>query len=170
VAFAICRERVVTTTYNYDNDGNLTAAGTSTFSWDYQTIDTANGGKFNAGALFSDAPTNALFGAIPGLDAIPGTSLVVRDGLFPVVKTLYTKLARGTISGVSNSSLAKFFGAALLQQGPGAATQSMTKMLSQQWAGGGAGNSQSGRSAQSAGGGGNTVSTWMGALNPFQPH
>jgi RHS repeat-associated protein len=105
-----------------------------------QTIDTANGGKFNAGALFSDAPTNALFGAIPGMDEIPGTSLVMRNGLFPVVKTLYTKLARGTISGVSNSSLAKFVGAALLQQGPGAAAQSMTKMLWPQSTGGGSGN------------------------------
>jgi RHS repeat-associated protein len=35
VAFAVCRERVVTSTYGYDNNGNLTSAGTSTFSWDY---------------------------------------------------------------------------------------------------------------------------------------
>src|SRR5262249_22559124 len=73
--------------------------------------------KFNWSNVFAQAPESAFFGAIPGLDLLPG--LNTRGALMPLVRQLLTKLDKGIIKNLSAESIIKVYGAGFLTQVPG---------------------------------------------------
>ena len=108
------------------------AAGGATKSITQQTIQAAGGASIDISKVQSEAVSGAAFGFIPGLDLLPGMN--VRGAIMPVTRTLYSKLDRNIIQGLSSKSLFKLYAASTLQQAPGAVAQSALKSSNNQQA------------------------------------
>jgi hypothetical protein len=71
----LSNEKVVTTSLSYDNDGNLTSSGTSTFTWDYNNRMTqaVTQGSTSTYA-YATASMRSLAPGWPALSSLPPSS------------------------------------------------------------------------------------------------
>jgi RHS repeat-associated protein len=129
---------------------NVGTGGQTKFDWGAVAFSPVQG-AFNT-ALMEGALGNA---CVPGLSCGSGN-------MYATGKSLATKLSNGTIGSISASSAFK--------SAVGAQTAGLYKTFSGSLFDSVASSRSSGSSQGSGSSGGNAVGSWMGALNPFQPH